>query len=567
MYLPVLAELKRRRVFRAIVGYGIAAFAVLQIIEPVMHGLHWPDGVLSAVVVALAVGFPIVVAMAWIFDAGPGGIERTPPTAGVGRRHVALLIAAATVIAAVPVVWHFAGRRRAEATVALAPSIAVLPFADMSPGKDQEYFADGVAEQILSALAHVKGLRVIGRTSSFSFKGKSTDLRNIGKELGAGAILEGSVRRDGDRIRVTTQLINSADGINLWSEVYDRKLADVFAVQDEISRAVVSALRIKLVEPSRAGSEGTTANVEAYNQYLIGQQFYRRGSVEAVRHAATAFEKAVSLDPGFAPAWAGIVRAHAMLESMAGEDLHYDTLAAAADKAIALAPDLADGWVARGVLRGRRIDQQASSRADLERALGLNPSDTVAIRFLAQALMVSGHLADGIALAKKAALLDPLDVPAWYVYGRALCWSLQLDAARVALDHALEISPEAERPAYVRALVDLLDARPQDALARAEKLRSDSRLQMVALAQHTLGHDEDSREALVALSADEQASYGIAEVYAWRGERDRAFEWLEKAYAQSQIALTAMGIDPLMRSLHGDPRFAVLLRKLNLPGE
>lgn len=564
MYLPVLAELKRRRVFRAIVAYGVAAFAVLQIIEPVMHGLHWPEAVLSAVVIALAVGFPVVVAMAWIFDAGPGGIERTPPAANVRGRHVALLVATATVIAAVPVVWHFAARPRAEQTVGPAPSIAVMPFADMSPGRDQEYFADGVAEEILNALAHVRGLRVIGRTSSFSFKGKSTDLRVIGNELGVGAILEGSVRRDGDRIRVTTQLINSADGVNLWSEVYDRKLADVFAVQDEIARAVVSVLRIKLVEPPRAGNEGRTANVEAYSQYLIGQQFYRRGSIDAVRRAAAAFEKSVSLDPGFAPAWAGIVRARAMLDSIGGEAVDYDAAAAAADKAIALAPDVADGWLARGILKGRRIDQFASSSADLERAVALNPSDTVAIRFLAQWLMIFGQLSDGVALAKKAALLDPLDVPAWYVYGRALCWSGQLEPARAALDHVLEISPEHERATFVRALVDLLDARPRDALARTQRSR-DLQLEMAALAQHTLGHDKESRAALDALAADEQASYAIAQVYAWRGERDRAFEWLEKAYAQSQIALVVAGIDPLLRALHGDPRFAALLQKLNLP--
>src|SRR5437870_4899002 len=178
MYLPLFAELKRRRVFRAVVGYAVAAFAVLQIVEPVMHGLRWPDAVLSGVVIALAAGFPVTVALAWIFDMTAAGVERTAPVEGVKRRHVALLAAGATVLAAAPVAWHFARARTAHSGAA-APSVAVLPFADMSPGKDQEYFSDGMAEEVLNALSQVEGLHVAGRTSSFTFKGKNEDLRSI----------------------------------------------------------------------------------------------------------------------------------------------------------------------------------------------------------------------------------------------------------------------------------------------------------------------------------------------------------------------------------------------------
>src|SRR5207244_2230209 len=205
----LFAELKRRRVFRALVAYGIGAFAILQIIEPVMHGLHWPDAVLSYVVVALAVGFPIVVALAWIFDVTEGRIERTPG-APTGARITLLLIAIGLLAAAPGLFYYFVVRAPRAGKASDARSIAVLPFVDLSPQKDQEYFSDGVAEQILDALAHVDGLRVVGRTSSFSFKGKGEDLRNIGQKLNVATVLEGSLRKEGNRVRITAQLVSAA---------------------------------------------------------------------------------------------------------------------------------------------------------------------------------------------------------------------------------------------------------------------------------------------------------------------------------------------------------------------
>lgn len=222
--MSLIAELQRRRVFRALVGYGIAAFAVLQIIEPVMHGLHWPDEVLSYVVVALAVGFPVVVSLAWIFDVNAGRIERTEPAPASGPRGVrlGLLLVGIGVLAAAPgVVWYFVVRGHtrpvSSSTAAATPSIAVLPFVNLSSDKEQEYFSDGIAEDILNALAQVDGLKVIGRTSSFSFKGKNEDLRTIGEKLGVSTVLEGSVRKARSRVRVTAQLIEAAGGSHLWS--------------------------------------------------------------------------------------------------------------------------------------------------------------------------------------------------------------------------------------------------------------------------------------------------------------------------------------------------------------
>src|SRR5712664_2195225 len=340
VYLPLLAELKRRRVFRALIGYGIAAFAELQIIEPIMHGMHWPDEVLSYVVVALAVGFPIVVSLAWIFDVKGGRIERTVPaasTSGLRGPRLALLLVGIGLLAATPgLVWHFwwlwshppvpssaeALRAKLNAVppasdIRAAPSIAALPLVNLSRDPDQEYFADGLTEELLNLLAKVPGLHVAGRTSSFAFKGKSEDLRSIGQKLNVATILEGSVQKAGDRIRITMQLINAADGYHLWSESYDRRLTDVFAVQDEIAQAVVAALKVKLLQPPTS-RERRTANIAAFNEYLLGRQFFHRNNVDGFRRAKDAYAKAVELDPGYAAAWAGLALATFWVADSAG---------------------------------------------------------------------------------------------------------------------------------------------------------------------------------------------------------------------------------------------------------
>src|SRR5438477_7757637 len=302
--ITLLEELKRRRVFRALVSYGIAPFAVLQIIEPVMHGLHWSEAVLSYVVAGLAGGFPVVVALAWIFDVNSGRIERTAPGSLRGARAGMILAAIALLAASPMVVWYFVHRARTAespaATSGAAPgaSIAVLPLVNLSSDKEQEYFSDGLSEELLNLLAKVPNLRVAARTSTFAFKGKNEDVSTIAQELHVATVLEGSVRKSGDQIRITTQLVNAADGYHLWSETYDRKLTDVFAVQDDIAKAVVDALKLKLLEPLTS-KDRRTASTEAYNEYLLGQQFFRRNNVESFRRAMQAYEKAVALDPGY----------------------------------------------------------------------------------------------------------------------------------------------------------------------------------------------------------------------------------------------------------------------------
>ncbi len=596
MNLPLLAELQRRRVFRALVGYGIAAFAVLQIIEPVMHGLHWPDSVLTYVVVALALGFPLVVALAWIFDVNAGRIERTAPRPASPLRgaRLALLLVGIGVLAATPgVVWYLFVRPGAHppssdealratldavppaSDIRAVPSIAVLPFADMSPQKDQEYFSDGMAEEILNALAQVDGLRVIGRSSSFSFKGKYEDLRVIGQKLGVANLLEGSLRKAGGRIRITAQLIESSGGSHLWSQVYDRDLADVFAVQDEIAGAVVAALKVKLLgERKPDARERRTANLEVYNQYLLGRQFFNRSNPEGTRRAVKAFEQALALDPTYAPAWAGLAQASFFAARWLGGTVVEVTEAqeralAAAEKAIALAPEFADGYAARGRVRSTLKRNWKGGQADMERALALNPSDVITLSaFANDVLLPVGQLAQAVAVARKSTVLDPLDAGSWGVLGLTLYYAGQIDEGRNALTRALEISPDYEWAAWQLGIADLLAGQPARALARYKLLSLDwARFSGAALALHDLGRVEESRQSLDALmsSQAENAAYQVAEIYASRGDKDRAFAWLERADAQRDTGLRYVKSDPLLRTLHGDPRYTALLKKMNLP--
>lgn len=580
MDLPLVAELKRRRVFRALVGYGIAAFAVLQIIEPVMHGLHWPESVLSYVVVALAAGFPVVVALAWIFDVKAGRVERTPPldTSGLrGRRLVVLLLGIGALAAAPGLIWYFLLRGIASPTQRQtaeqqAPSIAVLAFADMSPGKDQEYFSDGIAEEILNALAHVDGLRVIGRTSSFSFKGKNVDLRTIGRELNAGALLEGSVRKASNKVRITLQLVNAADGLHLWSETYDRDLSDVLAVQNEIAVAVADAMRVKLAVGRRAPVVPRRVSPEAHVQYMLGHQLWLR-NMHA--NAIAAYDKALEIDRSYAAAWAGMGKALKDLGEKIG------TLAArrdgcrrgleAVDEAVRLDPALAEGYSARALLRYECFWRMAEAQEDANRALALSPGDAASQRRYAVIQVHAGRIQEGIAGFRKTLEMDPLDPFAWNWLATAYMAAGQYDAAEQAKRRAVEILPELDSDTYLLGSISLLRGRPQAALEQLARVKSPAetdRLWLLAIANHDLGRTDESQKALDALATKFPAgvvAYGVAVVYAWRGQRDRAFEWLDRAYSEHDDGLSNVKWDPFLRKVRDDSRYAELLRKMNLP--
>ena len=448
-----------------------------------------------------------------------------------------------------------------------ANSIAVLPFTDMSEKKDQEYFSDGLAETLLDLLAKTPGLHVIARTSSFSFKGKSDDIPTIASQLHVAHILEGSVRRSGNHIRVSTQLIRAADGEHLWSETYDREMSDVFKVQDDIAAAVVAALKLKLAPSQKLAQQ--TSSPEAYSEYLLGNQFANRFNQEGFRLAVEAYTKATQLDPRYARAYAGLATAEFILADDDGDAAGAARAEVAADKAIEFAPEDAAGYRARSFLRTLHLWDWVGARADAEKALALGPGEAANYVQLGMVLVVIGSVPEATTALSKAVELDPLSTTGWTLLARAQMYARNFSGARESARRALEISPDSTRGLGYLGYAQLLEGRAAEALTTFRKISDGRWLMMsgVAMAEHTLGHEKESQAALDELQAQfaSSAAYQIAQVHAWRGEKDLAFEWLDRAYSQRDAGLTLLTHDPMLDSLRGDPRFAALLRKLQLP--
>jgi len=484
------------------------------------------------------------------------------------------LIAGALGVMALVAAYFLAGKGQFTQHEMAAPgealsdkSIAVLPFVDMSEKKDQEYFSDGLAEELIDQLGQTLGLKVIARTSSFSFKGKSDDIPTIAAKLNVSNVLEGSVRRSGDHLRVSTQLIR-ADGERLWSETFDREFKDVFAIQDEIAVAVVLALKLKLAGGQTAAGVHGTTNPEAYIAYLLGRQRYSDSSESGYREAIDAYEKAVRLDPHYADAYAELAMAQYYLGDDTGDLALERAAEQAAQKAIDIDDHRASGYTARGYLRFNIRFDWPGAEADFRRALALDPTDTRIFRRYASMLNQVGRTEEAAALLRKGLEEDPLDASTWTGLADALMASRNYPAAYEAVRRALAIRPADKSSSFQLACLQLVDGKAQEALATFQgNSFAIFRDTGVAMAEHTLGDAKASElalEKLIATSAAD-AAYQIAEVYAWRGEKDKAFEWLEQAYRQQDGGLTAIKTDLMLASLRSDPRYVAMLRKLNLP--
>lgn len=449
-----------------------------------------------------------------------------------------------------------------------AQSIAVLPFTDMSEKKDQEYFSDGLAETLLDLLAKTPGLHVIARTSSFSFKGKSDDIPTIANKLHVANILEGSVRKSGNHIRVTTQLIRAADDEHLWSETYDRDMADVFTVQDDIAAAVVAALKLKL-SASQKSTAQQTSSPQAYSEYLLGNQFSNRFDAEGARRAAEAYKKAIMLDPHYAAAYAGLCIAEFMVADDTADAAGVARAVVAADRAIELAPEDAAGYHARSFVRTLHTWDWAGARADADKGLAFAPGEAASYVQLGMVLEAVGRISEATTALSKGVELDPLSTTGWTLLARAQMNAHNFPAARESTRRALEISPNTPRALGYLGYIQLLEGNASDALATFRSI-SDERWLMLtgsAMSEHTLEHHKESQAALDELegASATTAAYQIAEAHAWRGEKDLAFQWLDRAYLQRDAGMTLLINDPMLDSLRRDPRFTALLRKLQLP--
>ena len=449
----------------------------------------------------------------------------------------------------------------------------MLPFTDMSPGKDQEYFSDGLTGELIDDLAKVPRLKVVGRSSAFQFKGKNEDLREVGRKLGVTNVLEGSVRREGNQVRITAELIKADDGFQLWSQTYDREITDIFAVQDEIARAATEALQLKLLggngQPIAPNSRSTSP--EAYQAYLQANYFLGRGqSKEHLSKALAYADTAIKLDARYASAWA--LRA-TVQTLMAEAGLTDDTEGFRkarhdAQRAIALDPTLASAYLALARTQMTEDWDWDAAGTSLSKAAALGPGSGEVFRVRSTQSEILGNLDEAIKLGEQANALDPLRSDTYLRLGYLLYAAGRYDEAWPKLQRALELNPQTAFAHMDLGEVLVAEGKPQQALAEIEKEPLQwGKLTGQALAYHALGRDQDSNAALAGLIAkyNNGAAYQIAEVYAFRGESDKSFDWLERAYKQRDGGLTEIKNDPLLKNLRHDPRYTELLKKMRLP--
>ena len=497
------------------------------------------------------------------------------PGAHLARRRRGRMLAAlagATVLGLLVAGVAVSLRRESRRPLDGTPSILVLPLANMSGDPGQDYFADGMTEEIQGALSQVRRLRVIGRTTAFALREWKTDAREVGQRLGVTTVLEGSVRRVGARLRVTAQVVDVRDGYQLWTRTFDREAGDVLAVQDEIGRAVAEALQVTLLPAHGRDQAAQPVDPEAYNQYLLARRFLAPSSRDGFLRAQAASEKAISFSPGFAPAWATLAAAIGGLAEHADAPaeiaMHQRNAVAAAARAIELDPGLAEAYAARAQLLAQTTWDWESAAEDFDRALALAPGDADILRKKGAWLLApQGRLPEAIDLLRRATELDPLSASSWATLGALEVAATRGASGEYALLRATEIDPEHDYARQALGVRELLLGNPAAALLQTDRCSPGLwRLRGAALAEHDLGHTASSNAALSELTARHAnpSPFQIAQVHAWRGEADLAFTWLERAVRGHDGGLLLLHWDPLLARVRGDARMGPLLRRMNL---
>jgi adenylate cyclase len=539
------AELRRRKVVRVAIVYLVIAWLLIQVADATFEPIGLPAWANLLVIVLAALGFPLACGLAWAFDVTPRGIERTSEAEAPQRESAAT--PAGPALRAAP--WLAPQPAVAAATSSPGqanPSVAILPFADMSAARDQEYFCDGIAEEIINALCCVRGLQVASRTSSFQFKGRSADVREIGRSLGVAAVLEGSVRRSAERARITAQLVSTDNGFHLWSESFDRKLEDVFATQSEIARNIVRALRSSLTKEEAALIErGGTRDPQAYEYYLRARQLHNEHSDTTIRQAIELYRRAAQADPEFAKAHAGLAMAlgSAIFWRMGVPAGAMDEAMRAAKRAEELAPDLPEAWLAQGNLYSASLQPAEADRA-FEKALQANPDSFEVLHVYARHAFSAGQTTKSVELFERAQRVEPED----YQIAALLAGAVR------------KLGDEQRTRSADRAAVALLER-------RIELYPDDTRaLHLAAGVYAKLGQRERAitvAERALALRPREFATlYNVACAYAQLGEKDRALAILEGFSEIGQGSFDWIREDPDFLSLHGDPRFERVVARL-----
>jgi TolB-like protein/Tfp pilus assembly protein PilF len=572
------AELKRRNVYKVAIAYGVVAWLLMQIATQVFPFLEIPNWAIRLVIMLIVIGFPIALVIAWAFELTPEGLKRTEFADELPKRSPRnrVWLYVVVVAAAISMGVFFLGRYMSSKQSAELPekSIAVLPLVNESGDASQDYFSDGLTDELINGLGQIRQLRVIGRNSSFQFKGKAQDSRAIGQVLGVANLVEGSVRKVADRVRIAVQLVRATDGSQLWSQSYDRELKDIFAVQEEIAKEISEKLRLKLTGAERQQlAKRPTENLKAFQYYMQGRTYSQRRTREDLLRAIRYYEKAIEEDKNYALAYAGLTEAYAVLGVRAyiapieGRRKAEE----GARKALALDEKLAEAHAALGLayVDFVRYNFTLGDR-ELRHAIELSPSLALAHQYLGFSLMYQGRLDEGLEEILKARELDPLSsiiarqvaIP-YYLkrdYGRALDLLRQANELGPAFSATWEIGVYIKNGLFNETLAELEKAK--------RERKSDPILiygtGMVYAAQ---GKRAEALQVIKELEAMSGASldqaHWIAKIYAALNEKEMAFSWLERGLAAGAIG-SFFKDEPVWDPIRSDPRFADLLRRMGL---
>ena len=576
------AELKRRNVYKVAIAYGVVAWLLIQIATQVFPFFEIPNWVVRLVVLVIIIGFPVALIIAWAFELTPEGLKRTE-TADVehsaGRSRKRTWVYVVIIAGAISIGLFFLGRYTNSKQNAGAElpgkSIAVLPFDNLSRDPDNAYFAEGVQDEILTRLAKVADLKVISRTSTQKYKSAPDNLRDIAKQLGVSNILEGSVQRAADQVRVTVQLINATNDAHLWAETYDRKLTDIFTVESEIAKTIADTLRAKLTgSEERMMSKKPTANPEAYEFYLKGRFFWNKRTGVDLRKAIDYFNQAVAKDPSYALAYAGLADAYVLLSGF-GAASPKDSLPqakAAAEKALELDSTLGEAHASLAqALLAYDFDFAGANR-EFQHAIELNPNYATAHHWYGESVLAPlSQFEDAIAQLKRALQLDPLSMIINADVGTVLTNARRYDEAIEQLRKTLEMDPSFYYAHYNLGEALEMKGLTENAIAeyqRAIALNDDPVPQ--ALLGHLyakIGKKNEARQILQQLHESSKqhyvSPYLFAMIHIGLGDKNQAIDFLEKTYEDRDgYSIAFIKVDPFLDPLRSDPRFEALVQKV-----
>jgi TolB-like protein len=592
--LSLFHELKRRNVFKVSVAYIVMAWLVMQVADVVINNISAPPWVFHVLLLFLAIGLPFAVFFAWAYELTPEGlkreheVDRTQSIAPKTSKKLNIMILAVMLLAlgyfaydkfvldasreaaliesTTQAVTEQAAVAEKSASFGTEKSIAVLPFVDMSPEKDQEYMSDGIAEELLNLLARIPELKVTSRSSAFSFKGEKINIPDVAKKLKVAYILEGSVRKAGEQLRITAQLIDTSTDTHLWSATYDRSLDNIFAIQDEISNEVIKALRIQLLgdAPSTASTD-----TEAYTLYLKGKHFEALDGMESWELSESAYKAALAIDPNYAPAWAGLSFTLNNRAIFGYIDVHEGTEASrqAAIRALELDDTLADAWAALAAIQFTYDWDWDRAAGTIRTALQYGPRNMVALETATAIYRGLGRSEQAIDIARKAVELDPISLSSLRNLAVTYWLAGKFSESEKMFYQIMELYPELETIRAFLAVQLQLQEKPEEAMRFIDP-DSENVWQRFASAMvlYSLGRDEDSMRVLGGLIEEynEALAFQIAEIHAVRGSPDEAFEWLELAYQQKDAGFIQILLDPFLVSLHDDPRWELLLENVGV---